>query len=316
MRVSVIISNRNDTAMLAVTVRSILEELKAVPSGGEVVICDNSDRQQWDWIRSGEFVAKRYFHDKQVRLYRQEEPCLFTARETAIEQAKGEYIMCLDSHMLVGHNTIIDLVNFMNRHKDDEKVAFAHAPISWVHQHEMHAKHDRDVAKHELGPWGAAYDHDQRITWKGMPWMCRKNFWKKIGGYGALAEHHVAWGGGDMHIGVKPWLLGYENWAVPCSPCIHIGPFSQRARQEYTYRVYSQSGRHTTSIGFLISCYILGGEEMMKRNAPVVKEKFKLDIEGNWEKAKKLGQREKDWLDTNKVMSFQEWLERKPWNAH
>lgn len=316
MRVSVIISNRNDTAMLAVTVRSVLEALKAVPSGGEVIVVDNSDQQQWDWIRNGEFIARRYFHEKQVRLYRQEEPCLFTARELAIKKARGEYIMCLDSHMLVGHNAIIDLVNFMNRHKDNEKVGFAHAPISWVHQHEANAKHDRDVSQHELGPWGSAYQEERRITWKGMPWMCRKNFWYKIGGYGALAEHKVAWGGGDMHIGVKPWLLGYENWAVPCSPCIHIGPFSKRAAKEYTYRIYSKSGRHTTSIGFLISCYILGGEEMMERNAPVVQEKFKLDIKGNWEKAKVLGQRERDWLNQHKVMSFKQWLERKPWDAN
>lgn len=35
MRVSVIIANRNDTAMLAITVRSALEKLSAVPGGGE-----------------------------------------------------------------------------------------------------------------------------------------------------------------------------------------------------------------------------------------------------------------------------------------
>ena len=316
MRVSVIISNRNDTAMLAVTVRSILEALKAVPGGGEIIIVDNSDEEFYKYIAEGSFIAQQYFREGSVRLFRQKFPCLFTARDLAIQRAKGQYIMCLDGHMLVGHNTIKDLVDFMNRHRDNEKLGFAHAPLSWVHQHESQAKHDRDVKVHELGPWGGAYKQERRITWKGMPWMCRRKFWAKIGGYGALSQHKVSWGGGDMHIGTKPWLLGFENWAVPTNSCIHIGPFPKRVRKEYTYRIYSQSGEHTTTIGFLISAYVLGGEPMMNRIAPTVKEHFGLDIQKHWDQAKELGATERAWLLANQVMSYQEYLDRRPWDAN
>lgn len=316
MRVSVIIANRNDSAMLAVTVRSVLEELKAVPSGGEVIIVDNSEADVYAFIRDGQMISQRYFKDGSVRLFRQDFPCLFTARETGIKQARGQYVVCLDSHMIVGHNMLRDLVDFMNAKKDYPFLGFAHAPISWCHQHESQARHDRDVSQHELGPWGTRYAEARPITWKGMPWICRKRFFSDIGGYGSLSKHHLAWGGGDMHIGVKPWLLGYENWAVPCSPAIHIGPFPQPAKKEHQYRLYARSGERVTTLGFLVSCYVLGGEPMMDRNEAAIKDKFKLDTRGHWESAKKLGRYEREWLLSKQVMSFDEWLQRKPWDAY
>lgn len=318
MRVSVIISNRNDTAILSLTVRSVLEELKAIPGGGEVVIVDNSDPELYQMIADGSFIARQYFHEGKVRLFRQEEPCLFTARDMAVRKALGEYILCLDGHMLVGHNMIKDLVDFLNRNRGNDKIGFAHAPISWCHHHESHARHDRNInaMEGELGPWGTAYKHERRITWKGMPWICRKKFWWRINGYGALSQHEIAWGGGDMHIGTKPWLLGFENWAVPCSPGIHIGPFPKRVRKEYTYRLYGQSGKQITWIGFLISAYVLGGEDMMRRIAPTLKKRSGLDIDQWWDKAKALGADERRWLVANQVMSYDEYLAGRPWDAN
>lgn len=314
--VSVIIGNRNDTAMLALTARSCLEEFKAVPGGGEVVICDNSDKHLYDLIKDGSIISTRYFKEERVRLLRQEFPCLFTAREAAIKAARGKYVLCLDSHMLVGHNMIIDLVNFMNRNKHNPKIGFAHAPIAWLHQHESHAKHDRVITEHELGSWGPQYDHERKITWKGMPWICRKGwFLNELGAYGALAKHRISWGGGDMYIGTKPWLLGYQNWAVPTSPAIHIGPFPQKVADQYKYRLFANSGEQTTTIGFLIAAYALGGEEMMKRIAPTVKERFGLNIDTHWEKAKQIGQEDRDWLQKHCVMSYPDYLRIRPWTV-
>ncbi len=312
--VSVIISNRNDTAMLALTARSALEEMKALPNGGEVIIVDNSDPEIYEGLKKGAFFAKRYMDEGKIRLFRQNKPCLFTARATAIQHSLGKYIACLDGHMLVGHNMLLDLFNFMEQ--SDPDTGFAHAPISWLHQHEAAAKHDRRIEKHELGPWGAAYQEARTITWKGMPWMCHKWLWRAIGGYGALARHRISWGGGDMFIGTKPWLLGFKNWAVPTSPGIHIGPFPKEYTKHHPYRLYSQSGQQTTTVGFLIAAYVLGGEDMMKRIGPTLKERFKLDVAGHWDKAIELGTDERKWLLDRQKMSYQEYLDTRPWNAN
>lgn len=332
-KVSIIISNRNDTAMLAVTIRSCLEELRPLGAAGEIIIADNSDRAVYKKLTS--ILPLGYCRDKTLRIYHQEFPCLFSARELAIEKALGKYIICLDSHMLVGRDSILNLVNFMDRRADDPTLAFAHAPISWIHQHEQNAKHDRDMSVNELGNWNIAYKEERTITWKGMPWICRRDWFldkdKGLNGYGALAQHRVSWGGGDMHIGVKPWLLGFKNWAVPTTPCFHIGPFprlsgngsnphivdSTKGTQDYKYRLYSSSGNFPHTFGFLVSCYVLGGEPMMKRNEEAITQRFGrfLDVKKWWSKAIELGKDEKQWLDERKIMTFEQLLEQQPWKA-
>ncbi len=332
-KLSIIISNRNDIAMLAVTVRSCIEGLYPLgKGGGEIVIVDNSDKEAYQLLNSA--LPTGYIREGTLKLLRQDFPCLFSARETAAGKATGDYIMCLDSHMLVGHDSIEKLVDFMDRHQESE-MGFAHAPLSWAHQHEDRAKHDRDMAQSELGPWGIAYKDERPITWKGMPWICRRTWFldrdKGLNGYGALAKHRVSWGGGDMHIGVKPWLLGFRNWAVPCRPCIHIGPFpkldlapgdgnstkvAKDFRERDKYRLYSSSGNYPHTFGFLVSCYVLGGEPMMERNRKVITDKFGryLDLNKWWAKAIELGKEERQWLLKRQVMTFEELLRKQPWN--
>jgi len=191
------------------------------------------------------------------------------------------------------------------------------------------------MTRGELGPWGSAYRDERTITWKGMPWMCRKTWFLDkeagLGGYGALADNKVSWGGGDMHIGVKPWLLGFKNWAVPTRPFIHIGPFpkldikDQKRKDapvlgdplanDYRYRLYKTSGNYPHTFGFLVSCYVLGGEPMFRRNEPFLRNKFGryIDINKMWPEAMRLGQAEKEWLDAHKIMTFEEMLELQPW---
>lgn len=330
---SVIIANRNDTVMLSVTVNSCIEEL--VPIGhdkSEIIICDNSDDHIYDNLKG--FLPSGYMREKLLKVFRQDFPCLFTARERAAEAATGKYIVCLDSHMIVGRNMLLDLYNFMEARKNDSTLGFAHAPINWAHHHIRNSRHDRDMRQNELGDWFRRYDHERMITWKGMPWICRREWFldKELGlnAYGALSQHRISWGGGDMHIGIKPWLLGYKNWAVPCRPAVHIGPFPKNDlhkgkkgiaivktddSEEYKYRVWSASGNGPHAFGFLVSCYVLGGESMMKRNKTALHNRFGrfINIDKWWHKAMEYGADEKRWLDVRKKMTFKQLLERKPW---
>lgn len=329
-KVSIIISNRNDVAMLCVTIRSCIEELRFLPPNRkEIVIVDNSDESIYKQLSS--VLPTAYIRERFLKVYRQPFPCLFTARELAAQKSTGDLILCLDSHVLIGHGMIEDLVRFKIERSNDSTIGFLHAPITWAHQHERNAKHDRDMTKNELGDWGNAYKEPRTITWKGMPWLCEREwFLNNLNAYGALAKHQISWGGGDMHIGIKPWLLGYKNWAVPTSPCIHIGPFpnidvhkrnpsitkTSRSDSNYQYRLYAKSGNYPPAFGFLVSCYILGGESMMHRNEPAITERFGriIDTKRWWAKAIELGQEEKDWLDKRKVITFEQLLKTEPWN--
>jgi len=330
---SIIISNRNDIAMLSVTIRSCIESLRPFHKNfAEIVICDNSDKPIYEIIKAA--IPSLYIKEGTIKLLRQPFPCLFSAREKAIKNSKGKYILCLDSHMLVGRNTFIGLYNTINNFSDDPSIGFLHAPINWAHQHESHSKHDRDMSINELGDWNDSYKKLHPMTWKGMPWICRREWFLSkengINGYGALSKHRISWGGGDMHIGIKSWLLGYVNWAVPTNPCIHIGPFPKLDRlkdknstivsnplNQNRYRLYSTSGNYPHTFGFLVSCYILGGEKMMLRNKDILNERFGryLNIKKWWDKAIKLGSEERSWLLKNQKISFEELLKLKPWSS-
>jgi len=330
-KLSIIIANRNDTVMLSVTINSCIEELRPLGlENCEIIICDNSDSNIYPLLNS--CLPVGYIRDKLLKVYRQDFPCLFTARETAIEHSSAKYICCLDSHMIVGRDMFLDLYNFMEERKDEKELGFAHAPINWAHHHARAAVHDRDMSVNELGNWNKRYKSVRMITWKGMPWICRRSwFLSDLGAYGALSQHRISWGGGDMHIGIKPWLLGFKNYAVPTNAAIHIGPFpkidktsdksnSVQIKQDidnsYKYRLYSVSGETPHALGFLISCYVLGGGSMMVRNKAAIQERFGryIDIPKNWNRAKELGQDEKAWLDERKTMSFEQLLETQPWN--
>ena len=329
--VSVIISNRNDTVMLSVTIRSCIEEFKSLGIDKcEIIICDNSDDEIYNQLNS--VIPTKYIQEGLIKIVRQPFPCLFTARETAIKHASGKFIICLDSHMIAGRNMIFDLVNFMWAKESDKTLGFAHAPINWAHQHESRAKHDRDMSVNELGDWNNSYKHQRTITWKGMPWICRREWFldRKTGlnGYGALAEHKLSWGGGDMHIGIKSWLLGFKNWAVPTSPGIHIGPFPKIDTKEnpnvasistpnqVKYRLWNKSGVGPHTIGFLVSCYILDGEAMMERNKKIITKKFGkfINVDKEWNNAINYGRNEKVWLDKRKVITFEQLLKETPWD--
>ena len=329
-KLSIIISNRNDVAMLSVTVRSCIEELRPFGSDCEIIVVDNSDPQTYDLVKSA--LPSRYIQEGLLTLHYQPAPCLFKAREKAAELASGTYILCLDSHMIVGRDTLVNLFNFMERRKNDPTMGFAHAPINWAHHHEGNSRHDRDMSVNELGDWNKVYKNERTITWKGMPWICRRDWFldrdRGLNAYGALADHSISWGGGDMHIGIKPWLLGFKNWAVPCNSCIHIGPFPKldltkdnevkvsKNIHQHRYRLYATSGNYPHTFGFLVSCYILGGEPMMKRNKAIITKRFGnyINVEKYWKEAITIGQAERDWLLSRQKMSFEELLTSQPWD--
>lgn len=325
MKLSVIISNRNDTVMLSVTIRSCMETLRPLYPNYEIIVVDNSDLKQYNLLPS--VLPTKYIKDRIIKIYRQDFPCLFTARELAAKKASSPYIICLDSHCLCGYNSLLDLYSFMERKKDDDTIAFAHAPVNWLHHHDSNARHDRDMSEDELGNWNKAYNYERTITWKGMPWICRKSWFldseNGLGAYGALADHRVSWGGGDMHIGIKPWLLGFKNWAVPTSPIHHIGPFpkiDQGSDLNTTslgkYRLYADSGNYPHTFGFLLSCFILGGESMIDRNKDKITARFGryIDVKKWKSKAIELGQEERQWLLKRQVISFEQLLKTKPWS--
>lgn len=254
-----------------------------------------------------------------MRLIRQPFPSLYAARQKAIEEAQGEYTYNSDSHTLYGYKHFKTLVDFMD--KAGPEVGFGFSPIGWVNQLESYARHDLRTDEGTIfGNWGRQYHEPTKICWNFGSRICRRDwFLETHGGYDFLAKEQISWGGGEFYIPLKGWLLGYESWAIPCSPQYHIGPFSSKVQQvaKYAYRVYGKSGRTAVGMGILASFYALGGEdakEIARTAEPGLKQNHGITVDEHWPEARRLARQ--DWLKLKErqVISLPELLEKKPWH--
>lgn len=322
MKASIIIPNRNDTIMLSITVRSALEELKSIDNDGEIIVVDNSDEDFWRVLKNPDKspLSLRYVREGKVRLIRQSFPSLYSARQTAIEAAQGEYIINNDSHVLYGRNVVKDVVDFMDNDKE-KKVGLGFSPIGWITGPEILARHDiQPNAKGSIfGPWGRRYYEPTKISWNFGFRIARRDWLlNECKGFGFFAKKQVSWGGGEFYIAMKSWLLGKENWAIPANPMYHIGPFSPEIERldGHRYRLYGKSGNGKTAIGILAAFYALGGHEIkdyVRKNEVGLAQQYSLDIDRDWPEACRLAKEDRRWIKEHQVMSFQDLLEQQPW---
>jgi len=320
MKLSIIISNRNDIVMLNITLNNAIEMLKTIDMDGEIVIVDNSDQKFYElmpiayptgWLKNG-----------WVRVFRQEEPGFTTARMTAAKEAKGEYIFCVDSHVLFGLNTLKDSIDFMDRHKDDEKLGFGHPPIRWAHQGPAAVKHTLKVSDRGLpnGGWDCSYSKERRMFWKFMPWICRREwFLDTLRGYGTHATERLSWGGAEQLMQVKSLMLGYENWAIPTDPVMHIGPYTPDVIKtgQYKYRTYTANGNKPHGFGLLVAFAVLGGPITGKAHCQLNLKQFvnrhKFAPLERWDEVWEMSKAEHKWLEERKVWDYEKLLREKPW---
>lgn len=322
MKLSIIISNRNDIVMLNVTLNSAIEMLKTIDMDGEIVIADNSDQKFYElmpiaypvgWLKKG-----------YVRVYRQEDPCFTSARMLAAEKAQGEYIFCVDSHVLFGLNTLRDSLDFMERHKDDPNLGFGHPPIRWAHQGPAAVKHTLKISDNGLpnGGWDCAYDTERKMFWKFMPWICKRDWYlNTLRGYGTHATAMMSWGGAEQLQQIKSLMLGYENWAIPTDPIAHIGPYTPEVVKtgQYKYRTYGRNGNFPHGFGVLAAYYVCGGPDVGYQHAKLGEEAFtnrhKIKVDDYWGKVAEVSHEEYEWLQKHKKYDYLQLLNERPWES-
>ena len=64
---------------------------------------------------------------------------------------------------------------------------------------------------------------------------------------------------------MKPLLYGYNNWVIPNSTVIHLGPFGKF--DDYFPDIYTteDAGQYPKNIGVLVASYIIGGYQFMTK---------------------------------------------------
>ena len=321
MKLSIIIGNRNDIVMFNVTLNNILESLKSTNYDCEVVVVENSNEECHKLINQ---TFPAFIAHSGIRFLRQEEPCFTEARMKAAREAKGEYLFCIDSHVLIGNNTLNKSIEFMESNKS-KSIGFGHPPMRWSKDGVGQLRQAMGMAKD--GTLYARVLHigksknDCKIFWGFMPWICKREWYlNTLKGYGSHAKHRLSWGGAELLQQLKSWMLGYENWYIHTDPVIHIGPFNRAvyATGQAVRHPYKDSGNYPEGFGVLLALMVLAGEEEGYRQAKMAKVRLrrlhKINVDELWPKAVELGKEEHMWLMKNKKISFTELLNQQPWN--
>jgi glycosyltransferase involved in cell wall biosynthesis len=326
LKVSLIIPNRNDTVMLGVSLRSSIEQLKSINNDAEIIVVDNSDEDIWKIIQKPNCtpcprgIDKGGYMDIGLLKYlRQDFPSMYAAYDMGAKEAKGEYLMRCDSHVMWGHNVIKDCIDWMDDHPG---VGFGFSPIGWWNLPEKFAK--SYITKNDnggiFGPWGKMKDVTlpMKIAWNFGFRIVRKDWYEKVGGFSFFADKQISWGGGEFYIAMKSWLLGRENWAMPAEPVYHIGPYSKEVEAlGYRFRRYGSSGKGRQGLGILAAFYALGGDkakEECKKSAEGLMSQYGIDIDRDWPEARRFAEEDHEWIKKHQIISFEELLEREPWN--
>ena len=308
--------------MLNVTLNSVIQSLKGIEEETEIILVDNSDKKFLDLM--GVVVPNGFKKQDNLKMYHLPEPGFTAARHMAAEKATGEYIFCIDSHVLIGNRTFRDSIDFMEEHKDQENLGFGHPPVRWAHQGPAATRYQLGYADNGTpwGNWGGGIKDTQKIFWKFMPWICRREWYlNTLRGYGTHATKSLSWGGAELLQQIKSWMLGYEQWGIKTDPVIHIGPYTPEVVKtgQYKYRTYGKSGFGPHGLGVLVAFYVLGGKEGY-RHAMLCNDRIKnrhhFTVPERWPQAKELGHEEHVWLNENKKWGYLELLEKaKPWEA-
>jgi len=300
--ISVVISTRNDPIGCLFTTLSLLEEAKGFDGEVEVVIVDNSDNEG---LNIKDLINIEYIIEGRVKLIREEVCCIFSARDKGVEVASGEYVIILDSHMMLVRGAFD---SYSKTFAIGDNIGIVYGPLIYHNDTEIDAYHSRDmqtfmaVKFRKLG-WGY-----RKIPFRGAPFGMKKSFYQEILGYGSLSEYKFSWGGGDAYIGIKGLLFGRDNYLAEGFAGIHIGPFKHDPflcnTSEYA-RTY-EGGRW---MGILVAGYILGGEKLLQKRVKRIEKRLKRfeNFDDRFlHRVRLMGEMERRWIRDNARFTFEE----------
>ena len=306
IKLSLIISQRNDAVGTLITIRSALEEFKSLGRKYEIIIADNSDNGvQRDAIQ--DLIPSLYIKEGIIKLIYQPFPSLFSARELAISKSFGTHLLFVDSHCLFGRDSISNLLNFS---LTQPGIGFAYGICCYSHRVEEEGWCDRDVTTSKgirLGWYhGQSWAQPFQAPFRGMPFICSRTTFDEIGGYGFLSRHRLAWGGGDYFLGLKSSLFGFTNWTVPSSLVIHLGPFSN---DRYLIQSFLRepARNHPVRIGMLAAAYALGGTPLANHRLSGIS---KLVNQRTLSSAIRLGEEDRRWIQSRIKVTYNQLVEK------
>lgn len=318
--VSVIIGARDEYPQVGMTIANLMENMYA--SGitkWEIILMDNGSEDEtsrffaWKPVNKGtggtyahlgsrwayEYSPRGLVYEDRLRIFFDPVFSNVGTRNRGVEKARYKLIIFSDAHIIVRKDAVYNICETLLKYG-----GVVHGAISWMgascDNPQAGLQYSYKVGEKIWGTWNKAKVADTPfyIPLCGHAFMgVLKDEFVKFRGY---PQAQRVYGGGEPYLDTKYWMVGSTSMMDPRALVYHLS----------AGRGYSWNNADLIYNMLLVS-YILGGETWIDRiyitylnkhgtNAPFMKFLY--------EQARNDGQEDKDWLDKNKIMTFEELL--------
>lgn len=227
-KVSVIISARDEFPNIVHTVHSIVNDLETFlkPDDFEVIIVDNGSKNPESW----RFLAWRgmFFH-RTVRILFDPIMGNVTARNKGAAIAEGEYIFFSDAHMSYKIGSFKKMIEAI-----DETNGIVHPAVQWMGGYSPSSpsyQYTIKLGEKIWGTWNNYIVSSDKSFYIPVSGHCclgmRRDQFIKFGGYNSFFR---CYGGGELYLDLKWWMLGSCVSSVPEAIGYHLS-----AGRAYSY---------------------------------------------------------------------------------
>ncbi len=221
IKVSIIISSRDEGHNNLFTIQSIINDLETFlrPDEFEFILVDNGSKNKDAW----RFVAERgMFYHRTVRILNDPFMGNVTARNKGVALARGKYIFFSDSHMQYRVGSFKAMIDAL-----DTYGGIVHPSVQWLGGYEPSGRsyqYSLKLGEKLWGTWNNSIVGDgQNPFYIPVSGHCclgvRRDEFIRLGQY---HPYFRCYGGGELYLDLKWWMLGSTVMVVPQAVGYHL----------------------------------------------------------------------------------------------
>ena len=303
--VSVVISARNEFPNIVHTIHSIINDLETFlkPDEFEIIVVDNCSTDDTNW----RFVMERgIFYHRTIRVLFDPIAGNVTARNKGAKIAQGKYLFFSDAHMSYRIGSFKRMIEAI-----DETGGMVHPAVQWMAGYEPAEPSYQYTIKLGEKIWGtwnrAIVSQDKPFYIPVCGHCCLGMLREQFLDFGGYNEFFRCYGGGEVYLDMKWWMLGSSVSSVPNAVGYHLS--SGRG-----YNYHNDDLIHN----MMLLGLSLGADAFAERVYIRYLDKAgvnKAHINKLYEEAKRESEHDRAVLPRKQVMSFLDVIINRPWDT-
>ena len=218
-KVSVVISARDEMPNIVHTVHSIINDLETFLERREweIIVVDNGSQDENSW----RFLAERglYAHGN-VRVLHDPIMGNVSARNKGAKLARGKYLFFSDAHMSYRLGSFKALIDAL-----DTYGGIVHPAVQWMGGYEpAHPSYQYSIklGSRVWGTWNALKVSDDPFYIPVSGHCCLGVLREEFERYNGYHDQFRCYGGGELYLDLKWWMLGSTSMCVPKAVGYHL----------------------------------------------------------------------------------------------